>query len=308
VSAWTAAPRRATDRRGELIGAGFAVLMGAQFSVVVILGKDLLVGSRDPFVILTVRFAGTAVALAILAVATGRPLLPEPGERSGIALAGLLGYGTESAFYFAALGHGNAGAVTLLFYTYPVIVMLASIAMDRRVPAGRLVAALVLAVGGGAIVVIGGSGLEVETVGIVLALCSATAYSAYLIGADHVIKRSNPMTAALWLAAGAAVANAVFAVGFGDNVVPHGAEWWNVAGMSAFTLGAFVTMLASLQRIGAVRNGIIGVIEPLMVAILAWIFLSEPITWSTGVGGVLILGGAVLATLVRSRGIREPDV
>ena len=308
MSASTEAPRRATDRRGELIGAGFAVLMGAQFSVVVILGKDLLVGSRHPFVLLTARFAGTAVALAILAAASGRPLVPAPGERRGIALAGLLGYGTESAFYFAALGHGNAGAVTLLFYTYPVIVMLASIAVDRRVPAGRLVAALVLAVGGSAIVVIGGSGLEVETAGIVLALCSAVAYSAYLIGADHVIKRSNPMTAALWLAAGAAVANAVFAIGFGDNVVPHGAQWWNVAGMSAFTLGAFVAMLASLQRIGAVRNGIIGVIEPLMVAILAWIFLSEPITWSTGLGGVLILGGAVLATLLRSRGIREPDV
>lgn len=308
MSASTEAPRRATDQRGELIGAGFAVLMGAQFSVVVILGKDLLVGSRYPFVLLTARFAGTAVMLAILAAATGRPLVPEAGERRGIALAGLLGYGTESAFYFAALGHGNAGAVTLLFYTYPVIVMLASIAMDRRVPAGRLVAALVLAVGGSAIVVIGGSGLEVETAGIVLALCCATAYSAYLIGADHVIKQSNPMTAAFWLAGGAAIANAVFAIAFGDNVVPHGAEWWKVAGMSAFTLGAFVTMLASLQRIGAVRNGIIGVIEPLMVAILAWIFLSEPITWSTGLGGALILGGAVLATLLRSRAIREPDL
>jgi len=308
VSAPTEAPRRATDRRGELIGSGFAVLMGAQFSFVVILGKDLLVDSRHPFVLLTARFAGTAVALAILAAATGTPLVPESGERRGIALAGLLGYGTESAFYFAALGHGNAGAVTLLFYTYPVIVMLASIAMDRRIPAGRLIAALVLAVSGSAIVVLGGSGLEIETAGIVLALCSAAAYSAYLIGADRVIKRSNPMTAALWLAGGAALANAAFAIGFGDNVVPSGAEWWQIAGMSAFTLGAFVAMLASLQRIGAVRNGIIGVIEPLTVAILAWVFLSEPITWSTGFGGALILGGAVLATLLRTRGIREPDV
>ncbi|HEV8563531.1 MAG TPA: DMT family transporter [Actinomycetota bacterium] len=308
MSAPSDAPRRAADRRGELIGSAFAVLMGAQFSFVVILGKDVLVGSGHPFVLLTARFAGTAVALAILAVATGRPLVPEPGERRGIALAGLLGYGTEAAFYFAALGHGNAGAVTLLFYTYPVIVMLASIAMDRRIPAGRLVTALVLAVGGSAIVVIGGSGLEIETAGIVLALCSATAYSAYLIGADRVIKRSNPMTAALWLAGGAALANAVFAIGFGDNVVPRGADWWQVAGMSAFTLGAFVAMLASLQRIGAVRNGIIGVIEPLTVAILAWIFLAEPISLSTGFGGTLILAGAVLATLVRTRRIREPDL
>ena len=56
------------------------------------------------------------------------------------------------------------------------------------------------------------------------------------------------------------------------------------------------------------RNGIIGVIEPLTVAILAWFFLSEPITWSTGVGGILILGGAVIAMLVRTTRVREPDI
>jgi len=302
------ATRRATDRRGELLGSALAAVMGVQFSVVVILGKDLLDGTRHPFVLLALRFGGTTVALAALTALTGRPILPERGERLGVLLAGTLGYGTEAAFYFAALGHGNAGAVTLLFYTYPVMVMVATIAMDRRAPAGRLLAALALAVGGSAIVVIGGSGVEIQTVGIVLALCCATAYSAYLIGADRVLKRTNPMTAALWLAGGATLANVVFSVVFGDNVVPVGAQWWNVLGMSVFTVGAFVTMLASLQRIGAVRNGIIGVIEPLTVAILAWIFLSEPITWSTGFGGALILAGAVLAMLVRTTAVREPDL
>jgi drug/metabolite transporter (DMT)-like permease len=282
--------------------------MGVQFSVVVILGKDLLDGIGHPFVLLALRFGGTAVALAALTAFTGRPLLPERGERRGVLLAGTLGYGTEAAFYFAALGHGNAGAVTLLFYTYPVIVMLATIAMDRRVPAARLLAALFLAVGGSAVVVIGGTGVEIEPIGIVLALCCATAYSGYLIGADRVLKRTNPMTAALWLATGAAIANVVFALAFGRNLIPAGAQWWNVAGMSIFTVGAFVAMLASLQRIGAVRNGIIGVIEPLTVALLALVFLSEPISWSTGLGGVLILSGAVLATLVRTTRVREPDV
>ena len=300
--------RRATDPRGELVGSALAVVMGVQFSFVVILGKDLLDGSSHPFVLLALRFGGTAAALAALTVLTGRPLLPERGERRGVLLAGTLGYGTEAAFYFAALGHGNAGAVTLLFYTYPVIVMLATIAMDRRAPAGRLLAALLLAVGGSAVVVIGGSGVEIEPIGIVLALCCATAYSGYLIGADRVLKRTNPMTAALWLATGAALANVVFALAFGDNVVPAGAQWWNVAGMSVFTVGAFVAMLASLQRIGAVRNGIIGVIEPLTVALLAWVFLSAPISWSTGTGGVMILGGAVLAMLVRTTRVREPDL
>ncbi len=303
-----ASTRRATDRRGELAGSALTVLMAFLFACVVILGKSALHG-RLPFVILAFRFAGTAAILAGLLVATGRPLVPEPGERLGMALAGTLGYGTEAAFYFAALNHGNAAAVTLLFYTYPVLVMLATIALDRRAPAPMLFAALGLAVGGSAIVVVGGSGVDVQPVGIVLALCCATAYTGYLIGTDRVVKRTNPMTSALWLAAGAAVANTVYAVAFDARAMPAGgAAWLKIAGMAVFTSAAFVAMLAGLQRIGAVRNAIIGVLEPLTVAVLAFVFLGEPISAAVAIGGTLILGGAVLAALVRTTRLAEPNV
>jgi drug/metabolite transporter (DMT)-like permease len=67
-------------------------------------------------------------------------------------------------------------------------------------------------------------------------------------------------------------------------------------------------MMASLRRIGAVRNGIIGVIEPLTVAVLAALFLSEPITSPVVVGGALILGAGVLATVTGRPRTREPDI
>jgi len=44
------------------------------------------------------------------------------------------------------------------------------------------------------------------------------------------------------------------------------------------------------------------------VAVLAAFFLDEPITAPTAIGGTLILGGAILATLVRTTRVREPDV
>jgi drug/metabolite transporter (DMT)-like permease len=48
--------------------------------------------------------------------------------------------------------------------------------------------------------------------------------------------------------------------------------------------------------------------EPLGVAVLAASFLDEPVTAPTAIGGILILGGAILATLVRTTRVREPDV
>jgi drug/metabolite transporter (DMT)-like permease len=67
-------------------------------------------------------------------------------------------------------------------------------------------------------------------------------------------------------------------------------------------------MMASLRRIGAVRNGIIGVLEPLTVAVLAAIFLGQPITATVILGGVLILGAGAIATIAGQLRIREPDL
>jgi drug/metabolite transporter (DMT)-like permease len=301
------APRRAKTPRQELLGAVFTVLMAVLFAFVVIIGKDVLHG-RLPFMILFFRFGGAALILAAVLVFTGRPMLPERGERIGVALAGIVGYATESALYFSALNHGSAAAVTLLFYTYPVWVMLATIAIDRRSPGGRLVVALLLAIGGSAIVVAGSSAVELQSLGIVLALGCSIAYSVYLISTDRVVKRTNAMTSALWLSAGAATGNLIYSFIFNVHAMPAAGDWWRVAGMAVFSAGAFACMLAGLQRIGAVRNAIIGVMEPLTVALLGFVFLGEAVTLPIAAGGALILVGAVLATLVRTTKGAEPNV
>jgi drug/metabolite transporter (DMT)-like permease len=76
--------------------------------------------------------------------------------------------------------------------------------------------------------------------------------------------------------------------------------------LAVFSAGAFAAMLGGLQLVGAVRNAIIGVLEPFTVAVLAAIFLAEPLTGTTAIGGVTILAGAILATLVRSTGTTSP--
>jgi drug/metabolite transporter (DMT)-like permease len=301
------AVRRAVDRRGELIGSALCALMAVLFAAVVIFGKQVQ-ADRLPFTFLAIRFAGQSVLLLGLVALTGRPLLPEPGERLPLAVAGTIGYGTESALYFTALNHGSAAAITLLFYTYPIWVMLATIVMDRAAPPRGLFAALGFALLGSAMVVLGGGDAQVETIGIVLALCTSFAYSAYLLLTDRTVKRTDPLTAAAWLGAGAATANIVYAVAFGAVVAPEAGSWWRLVAMAVFSAGAFAAMLAGLQRVGAVRNAIIGVMEPLTVAILAAVFLAEPLTVTVVVGGTLILGGAVIASLVRTTRTAEPNV
>jgi drug/metabolite transporter (DMT)-like permease len=281
--------------------------MAVLFAVVVILGKQVSAG-RLPFVMLAIRFGGQTVLLFGALALLRRPMLPQRGERLPLVLAGTIGYGSEAAFYFSALNHGTAAAVTLLFYTYPVWVMLITIGLDRKPPQALLFAALSLAIGGSALVVLGGGSAEIETAGIVLALCTSFAYTAYLVSTDRHVRRTDPLTAAAWLGAGACAANIVYAFAFQATTVPPAGDAWRLAGMSIFSAGAFVSMLAGLQLVGAVRNAIIGVMEPLTVAVLAFVFLDEPVTVAVALGGTLILGGAVLAMLIRTTERSEPPI
>jgi drug/metabolite transporter (DMT)-like permease len=281
--------------------------MALQFAAVVMLGKEVAAGDL-PFPMLALRFAGQSVLLFTVLLLLRKPLTPAPGERLPLILAATVGYGTEAALFFSALNHGKAGAVTLLFYLYPVWVMLATIAIDRRPPGWRLFVALLLALGGSAVVIVGGGEVEVAPIGIFLALATSVAYTAYLITADRTIRKTDPVTAAAWLGAGAAIANVVFALAFQVHDLPDASSWPFLVGMAAFSAGAFAAMLGGLQLVGAVRNAIIGVMEPLGVAVLAVFFLDERITAPTAIGGTLILAGAILATLVRTTRVREPDV
>jgi len=290
--------RRAITPRQELVGSALCALMAVQFAVVVIFGDRVQDGGR-PFPVLAARFGGQTLLLVVALLVLRRPLVPERGERAPLVLAGIFGYGVESGLYFNALNHGKAGAVTLLFYTYPVWVTIATIALDRRAPAAKLFVALGLALAGSLIVVVGGGEVEVATLGILLALGTSLVYSAYLVTTDRLVKRTDPVVAATWLGGGAMLAHLTFWSLFGGKV-PGAEDALAVVGMAVFSAGAFAAMLGGLQLVGAVRNAIIGVLEPLTVALLAAAFLSEPLSTSTAVGGVAILAGAILATLVRS--------
>jgi drug/metabolite transporter (DMT)-like permease len=287
-----------------MVGAG-AVLFG----VVVVLGKVALRRGLPVPPTLAVRFAICSVILAAALVLLRRPLQAAEGERRGLLLLSVLGYGGEAGLFFAALQHGTAAAVSLLFFTYPAFVTLLSWGSGHGRPGRLTIASLALAVGGAGIVVTTGSGLTISLVGVGFALASALAYSGYLFGAGQVVRQTNALTSAMWLGVGASVGLALFALATGQARWPSGGrEWWPVVGMGAATAGAFVCLMGGLQRLGAVRTSIVSALEPLSSAVLAWIFLHETITLGTIAGGLLIVTGAVAAGAARQVLSTEPPI
>jgi drug/metabolite transporter (DMT)-like permease len=292
-----------------LVGGGLVVLMAFQFGGVVVLGKTVSDAGLPVPSMLAFRFATSGVLLAAVLTLLRRPKRAARGEGTKLWVLGMAVYAAESALYFTGLGHGSATAVTLLFFTYPVLVALAGFALGRGLPGWLLGGALVASTGGAAIVVATGGGVQIEALGVVFALCSALAYSVYLLGADATLRRTDPLAGAMLLSFAAAAGLALYAVASGQGRLPRGWEPWGaIVGMGALTAGAFVCLFSGIYRLGALRTAIIAAMEPLAVAILASAFLAESVPAGTATGGVLILVGAVAASFARIAGPAEPPV
>jgi drug/metabolite transporter (DMT)-like permease len=277
------------------------VALGALlFGSVVVLGRTEAVQAVPVNSLLAVRFGVAVVVLvAILAVAR-QPFRPARGEWVRLVVLGVLGYAVESGLFFLALGQGTAATVTLLFYTYPVWVALLSAALGLGVPGLLVGASLVAAVAGTAIVVGASGGLDITGAGIALALASAVTISGFLVGLELWVRRTPPLVSSMWVALSASVAHATVALAAGLSPPGGGRTWLSVAAMGVLTSAAFTLLFLGVRRLGAVRASIVASLEPVMAAALALIFLDEALRLGVIAGGVLILGGAVAASLARA--------
>jgi drug/metabolite transporter (DMT)-like permease len=290
------------------LGGAFIALAALQFGAVVVIGKIVQRHLAVPSM-LAIRFGIAAALLAAALVVRGQTPLPASGERVALAALGVFGYAVEATLFFLALQHGQAAAVTLLFFTYPVIVALVSWAMGRGAPGWLLGGSLVCATGGAALMVLASGGLAIRPLGVMFALLAATAFSGYLILADMVLKRTPPLAGSMWVSAWAAIGLGVYALVAGQAHAPGEVpQWIRLGGMGVATAGAFVCLFAGLLRLGPLRTAIVAATEPLAAAVLAAVFLHEQIRAAVAAGGVLILMAAVAASLARARAPTEPPL
>lgn len=298
-------PHARNDLLGGLSAAASAILFGS----IIIWGRFVLERGVPVETMLSIRFALGALLLLVAALLSRQTVIAARGERWRLIVLAVFGYAIEATLFFTATQHGTVATVTLLFFLYPVFVTVWAWALGGRLPARLTVVALTCAVAGAVIVVGTGTGLEIDGIGVLLAFATAATYSLYLTGADLWIQRTAAITSAMWISAGASIGLFVYANIVGHWEVPSGlAEWGPLVGMGLASAGAFFFLMEALGRIGAVRTAIVSAMEPLAAAVLGFIFLDESVTFGVAAGGILILAGAIIASLARTPMPQEQQV
>jgi drug/metabolite transporter (DMT)-like permease len=247
-----------------------------------------------------------AIVLAALLQFRGAPMRPSAGEWMPLVLLGAIGYTLESTLFYLSLEHGTAAACILLFYAYPAIVTVIELIRGREQLTTATTTALVLSVAGTAVVVALGRDVSISVTGIAFALAAATAYAVYLIVGRDVRKRTDCMTAACWVAAGAAAASLMRGAVGGTLEFPRG-HLLQIFGYGAVTAAAFGLTFAALARIGATHTAVVMTLEAASTVLLAGLVLGEGISTAQALGGLAILTAAAVITFSH-RAVSRDDV
>jgi len=287
---------------GLLLIAVAAVSWGTTGATMTLLARE---SGTSPLVVGWARLAVAAPPLAAAAWlrrAAGRPRW-RAGDVAACALAGVAMAAYQLCFFRAVTLSGVAVTALLAICSAPLLIaLLAALWLGER-PDARAAVALVMGVGGTALLVLdprGASGVGARaSLGALLALGAGLSYAVYAVAAKRVLDRVAPIAQAALTFGLAALLLLPFLLGERALGAQLATAWPLLAylglGPTALAYALFTT---GLRRVPASAAGLVSLLEPLTATALGVLAFGEALGPRGVTGGALLL--ASFALLVRA--------
>jgi drug/metabolite transporter (DMT)-like permease len=290
-----------------LIGAAMAMSAAIMWGTNGVISRFLLERGITPLTLVETRSLIAALGMGglLLCVARGRfrvrqrdlPLL----LLFGLALA-IVTYA-----YFLAVKLLPVAVAVMIQYTGPTLIALYTAVEKRRLPPGRIWAALGLTLGGIALLaglgslLAGTTAAGITLLGVLVAFGSAVAMAFYMLVGERLGKRMHPQASVFY---GFALASVVWLAlqppwQFQTAALAPDALPLVLAVGIVGTLIPFGLFLAAVNRLDATRAAILATLEPVTAALISWVWLGEHLDAWQLLGGLLVLVGVTIVQLRR---------
>jgi drug/metabolite transporter (DMT)-like permease len=203
--------------------------------------------------------------------------------------------------YLSAVAFIPVAVAVVVFYTYPVMIVLASPVVDgtRLTPTLLGVVALALA---GVVLVVGPAFQDLDWRGLALALCASLATATQFFAAARC-RRTGVYAKVFWIHVLVLPAAALIGLAAGNLAPPSNlllAPYAVAMTVGGYVIG-FVLQFMALVRIPAVAAGIIFCAEPVVAALSSTVILDEPLSPVQWIGGALVLAAIVANVVMAER-------
>jgi drug/metabolite transporter (DMT)-like permease len=283
---------------------GFAVLL---FSINGTVSKWVLTHGFDAARLAEVRVTAAFGILLVFALFIARSDLKLKRREILPMLAyGIIGIGMTQYLYFVGISRLPIGVALVIEFTSPVMVALYARFVQHHEIRPIVWVALALVMVGLVLVTQAWDGFSLDLIGTLAAFGAALALCVYFIGGEYYVAKRQPIATATLSMGAASIMWAIvlpwFTFPFEDfsktsSAGSHELPLW-VAVIWIVVLGTavpFMLEFTALRRVSARQAAIIGTLEPVVAALIAFLVLGEVLTWAQGLGGLIVLGGVILA-------------
>ena len=225
------------------------------------------------------------------------------------AIPGLIGFGAcivaVNFAYYVAIDRVPVGVAVALQYTAPVLVLAGTAVIARRNPGAWIWLAGGLSLTGAVLVsgALAGAQRPLDGLGLVAGVAAALTFAGYLVTAEAAGRRgAHPVTT---LFIGFCVAALIWTVvlplwTWPLELLADPQVGWRVVAVGLLgTLLPFGLVVAALRWISSAVAGIATTAEPVLAALLAWLFLGQLLSVPQLIGGALVIAGVLLAQVTR---------
>ena len=232
------------------------------------------------------RFFCSVLVMAALAAVTRRGFAVARSNRWGVGALGVIWSGSMIC-YLMAVETISVSLGVLILYSYPILVMLASLVSGRLAPSVTVIGVFVAGFAGVAMMLVGGE-LVAHPVGLVFAALAAAGAAFTFLKGSTVAPTMDPVVLSFWVNfAGIFLILPLLPGNFSMPVGLIGLAC--LAGATASYIIAIVSQFAALSRLSAARAALFFNFEPVVSILLAVLVLGEVLTWMQWSGAVLVI-------------------
>lgn len=282
------------------MGIIYIVISGISFGLLPWFARIAYDHGAEPLGMLIARFCLAAICLVVIRLVYQRGV-NWPRGKTLLQLIGLgaLGYAGQSSFYFFGIERIDVSLASVIFYSYPVLVIIASWALWGAKPSKKVFVCSAIVVAGTALTA--GQVRAGSFTGVLLMLGAAVWYTFYIVMASKVTPKVGALTSLTVIMISTAGAHLI-AWPLHQSSLPTDTTGWWATGAAALisTIIAMGFFLAGVARLDAGVASVLSTIEPVVSIAVGVVALNEQLTPLRTMGAsAVVLGVGLLAQFSR---------
>lgn len=291
-------------KNNNILGFCLAFISAALFGLLGIFNNIGITSGLTTSQLVCTRFIIASIIMYFLAKYKGHSIKLEKQILKKVLAGGLFYFLPTTYFIFRAYNYIGMGLATVLCYTFPIMILFASIIVDKqKVNVLQIMGTFISFIG---LVVVIGPMCGNNIIGIFLSLFTALTYTLYFrFLAKPFAEKIDNSVLMFWVFNVSAVALIIPSL-FEIITKP---QVFNIPGVLTSTFGlavvdsvfAFSLLNIAIRYIGARMSSIISMFDPIVAILLGVIFLHESLTSNFAFGIIMILSGTFFVTFFENK-------